>query len=536
MGTSSLDIDWNAAVRWHLLILVLSTSVAVAGDTIADLEGRPIVRIVVDRHNIFDTDDENTSGWAYRAANSMHLVSREGFIRSMLLFAEGDPYSADLAEESARLLRGLGLMEPVYITAEDVEGGVEVRVETHDRWTLHASVDFSLQGNRSDFGVRFKEQNFLGYGLELRTRYSSDEERDSIEFGFIDPNVRGSRWRVALLYADTSDGFEQRARVERPFYSLDTTRAWGGEWLDWQLDEFLYAGSDARVTGRVDRRGARAWWGFRVSEQRRTTRRLTVGFDARETRFTDWRWVDDDRPYRPPEDRTVAGPRLTYEQIADRFVVLRAFRGWKAQEDVALGPNLNLGATVSAPVFGGDRSRVLLDGQASIRRRAGQWIVLGDVIGEGRIEDGGLVNGVLGVQFGAVQLGERGWQFRLRADVSRELDENRQLTLGTDVGLRGWSPDTFDGSSRAVVNLQWRRQLVEDLFEVATLGVVVFADAGQTWSPRIGPGTDGVRTDIGVGMLGDLSRIGIASLLRLEVALPDDGSGVTVTLTSSSLF
>jgi hypothetical protein len=523
-------------LAWQLLFLVLSPSSGVWADDGTDLEGQTIVRIVVDRYNIFDTEQPETSGWAYRAANSIHVVSREGFIRSMLLFEEGDPYSTDLAEESARILRGLGLMEPVHITAEAVDGGVEVVVETHDRWTLHASIDFSLQGDRSDFGVRFKEQNFLGYGLELRTRYSSDDERDSIEFGFIDPNVRGSRWRVALLYADTSDGFEQRVRVERPFYSLETPQAWGGEWLDWQLDEFLYSGSDAQVVGRVDRRGARAWWGFRVSKEREITRRVTVGFDARETTFSDWRWEEDGRPYQPPEDRTIAGPRITYEQIADRFEVLRAFRGWKSQEDVALGPNLHLGATFSAPAFGGDRSRVLLDGRASVRRRAGSWIVLGDVIGEGRIEDAGLVNGILGVQVGAVQLGAQGWQLRLRADVSRELDENRQLTLGTDIGLRGWSPDTFDGTSRAVVNVQWRRQLVEDLGQVATLGVVLFADAGQTWDPRIGEGTDGIRTDIGVGILGDLSRIGIASLLRFEVALPDDGSGLTLTLTSSSLF
>lgn len=535
MDSLSPKRPWSLVLRWQLLFLLLS-SAGVSAEPTSELDGQTIVRIVVDRHNIFDTEEPETSGWAYRAANSVHVVSREGFIRSMLLFSPGDPYSADLAEESARILRGLGLMEPVYITAREVEGGVEVVVETHDRWTLHASFDFSLQGDRTGFGVRFKEQNFLGYGLELRTRYSSDEERDSIEFGFLDPNFRATRWRVALLYADTSDGFEQRVRVERPFYSLDTKQAWGGEWMDWQLDEFLYSDGEARVIGRVDRRGAHAWWGFRFSTSRETTRRLTLGFDAREIQFSDWRWEDDGSPFSAPGDRTIAGPRITYEQIADRFVVLRAFRGWKAQEDVALGPNLHLGATVSAPAFGGDRSRVVFDGRMSIRRRWGDWIALGDVLGEGRWEDGGLVNGVLGMQVGAVQLGDRGWQIRFRADTSHELDSNRQLTLGTDVGLRGWGPDTFDGTSRAVVNVQWRRQLVEDLFQVATIGLVVFADAGQTWDPRIGQGTDGVRTDAGVGLLADLSRIGIASLARVEVAVPDDGSGLTVTLTTASLF
>ena len=42
--------------------------------------------------------------------------------------------------------------------------------------------------------------------------------------------------------------------------------------------------------------------------------------------------------------------------------------------------------------------------------------------------------------------------------------------------------------------------------------------------------------DAGIGLLADLTRVGLANLLRLEVAFPDDGSGTTVIVTSTALF
>ncbi len=107
-------------------------------------------------------------------------------------------------------------------------------------------------------------------------------------------------------------------------------------------------------------------------------------------------------------------------------------------------------------------------------------------------------NWVVGAWIGAAQLGRRGWQLRLLADASRDLDLDRQLTLGADVGLRGWNPDYFDGTGRALANVQWRALIKDDVFHVLALGFEVFVDAGATWDPRVGRTTDGVRVDAGI--------------------------------------
>jgi hypothetical protein len=99
-----------------------------------------------------------------RAANAVHIRSREQFIRSMLLFKEGDLYRAADAAECARLLRGLGIMNPVSISAREIDGGVEVTVETHDQWSLQIGADAGLSGNRGSFGVQIQEENLAGWG------------------------------------------------------------------------------------------------------------------------------------------------------------------------------------------------------------------------------------------------------------------------------------------------------------------------------------------------------------------------------------
>ena len=75
-----------------LCIFVLGLSNNATADPAPDptLEGLPIVNIHVDRNDIFDTSDPKTKAWFYRWANALHIISKEDFIRSMLLFKEGD--------------------------------------------------------------------------------------------------------------------------------------------------------------------------------------------------------------------------------------------------------------------------------------------------------------------------------------------------------------------------------------------------------------------------------------------------------------
>jgi hypothetical protein len=526
-------------VKSRHLVLSLCIFLALQSVVRADdesLDGLPIIAIHIDRNKIFDTSDPKTSAWFYRWANALHVVSKEEFIRSMLLFSEGDPYSASAAAESARILRFLGIINPVTIRARRVESGVEVEVTTHDRWSLQIGAQAGLFGSRSSYSLDLEENNLAGWGKSVRVAYGKDDERDTFSYRYFDPNVFSSRWRVLLTHAHFSDGSHDEVRVDRPFYSLATRWAWGVEASRENLIEHLYSKSESVVSGDRESENARVWGGARLPGKGVITRRLTAGWLHQRNLYSDWEWEDDGSPYPTPEDLIVDGPMISYEQIADRFIVVKGFRAWTAQEDVAFGPNFALTTVFSSPAFGGDRKRLLTAVGAHAARRQGDWLFLGDAWFSGRLEEGEVRNLVTGFQVGAAQLGPRGWQARLLVENSRRLDLNRQLTLGANLGLRGWDPDYFDGTGRALLNIQWRRLIKERVLGLFSVGVVVFGDAGATWDPRVGPDTNGIRLDAGVGLLFDLANLSRSNLLRIDIAMPDDGSGPTITVSTSTIF
>jgi hypothetical protein len=518
------------------IVLIFPTNVIADPEIDPALDGLPILTIHIDRNDIFDTSDPKTKAWFYRWANALHIVSKEDFIRSMLLFKEGDPYSASKAAESARVLRALGIMNPVHITAHRVDGGVDVTVETHDQWTLKAGAKLGVFGSNASYRADIEEENLLGWGKAVSVAYESDKERNTWSLGYFDPNVFRSRWRVNLVHATYSDGFHDRVVVDRPFYSLSTPWTWGASGLRQEMVDHLYSQSESVVEGLHESERASIWGGARLPGGGDITRRLVAGWDYRQHLYSDWALEETGRPYPPPEDRLISGPRLSYEQVADRFIVVRGFRAWAVQEDVPLGPNFSMTAIYSNPNFGGDRTRLLTAGRAHAASQRGRWLLLGDTWFSGRLEDGAAHNLVAGIQLGAAQIGTTGWQIRFLAEGSRRLDRDRQLTLGADLGLRGWDPDYFDGTGRAILNVQWRRLLKKDVLGLFSVGIVLFGDAGKTWDPRIGPDTDGVRFDAGAGLLFDLSHVGRSTLLRIDAAIPDDGTGVTVTISTSTIF
>ncbi|MCP4901816.1 MAG: hypothetical protein GY906_33040 [bacterium] len=525
-------------VAWAVVLLLGVGTISTAEERSLgkELDGLPIVEMVFIRNNVFDTTKPESDSWPYRAANAIHIVSRERFLRSVVLFEEGDLFAANDAAESERILRSLGFINPVYITAERCEGGVRVTIDTHDQWTLEVGGQFGLFGNRSKFGIVFAETNFLGWGRTVEVEYKSDQERTTWNYLYGDPALFGTRWRGRLIHRDASDGYTDEVLVELPFFALASRRAYGGEWKRNQQIAHLYADGESVVEGQQESETWRAWAGFRLPGREGVTHRLTFGLQQQQVEFSNWSWSEDGANYQQPESRYIRGPYVEFERIVERFEVLKGFRAWSAQEDVEMGPNYRVGVGYSRPGFGGDIERMLFDGEVRARRLSGQWLMLGDVWLSGRLDERKARNVVGGVQFALSQLGTRGWQFRVLYEDSYQLDRELQLTLGADNGLRGWNPDTFDGTRRAVANLQWRTLVKRDFLQLFSIGAVVFVDAGQTWGARVGRTTDGVRADAGIGLLLDLTSLSLSKLARVEVAFPDDGSGYVVTVTGSALF
>jgi hypothetical protein len=519
-----------------LLLALLLAATDVTTDLGGVGPGTPIVAIRVVRYDVFDIEDPKTSSWPYRAANALHFVTRENYIRSLLLFREGDPLDPELLAESARLLRANGFLSPVFVTARPVPGGAEVTVETHDQWTTEMGLSVGIAGSQNKIYVRFEEENFLGWGKEVGVGWRSDPERETVILRYGDPLLLGTRWALAAEYQDASDGSVEAFRLVYPFYAFATPRAGGFEWRHSRLTEYLWSGGEKAVEGRADHERFSLWGGIRLPSGPSVTNRLTVGLFSEQSQFADWQRRDGGA-YPDPEDLDLVGPQIGFRQLADRWEVVTGLQAWWRQEDVPLGPNWRVELGFAAPALGADRRALLLDSDLYLARLANRryrWLAVGV---SGRLEEGrGLVNTVSHLEVGASQLGDSALRGRLVLDLGHELDLDRQLALGADFGLRGWEPNTFDGSSRAVLNLEWRRRLTGELLHLAVLGFEAVLDAGATWDARVGPSTGGVRADVGVGLLVELTRASIVRVARFEVGLPDDGSGPLVIFTAQALF
>ncbi|MDX1563700.1 MAG: hypothetical protein R3305_12285, partial [Gammaproteobacteria bacterium] len=67
--------------------------------------GATIGRINLQIDNVFDLSDPAEDKPLYRWANRVHVKTRPSVVEDILLFEQGEPLSAQLLEESARLLR-----------------------------------------------------------------------------------------------------------------------------------------------------------------------------------------------------------------------------------------------------------------------------------------------------------------------------------------------------------------------------------------------------------------------------------------------
>jgi hypothetical protein len=497
--------------------------------------GTPIVTITVVSSDVFDLTEPGTSAWPYRAANALHVVSRESFIRSLLLFKEGDGVDPALLAESERVLRATGFLSPVTVTAQPAPGGAEVVVRTRDQWTTEVSFNFGIAGSQQKYGLALTEQNFAGYGKRVEALWRSDEERDSLTAIYHDPLLFGSRWTLDAAYSDTSDGSGERFLLVHPFYALDTARAGGVEWRRESLIEYLWAGGDKQVAGDSAVRSFRLWGGIGLAASGRSRNRVTAGLFLDRAEFGEWSTIDGGA-YPTPADRDLAGVEIGFEHQADRWEVIQGFRAWSRQEDVPLGPNWRAAVGVSLPALGGEANRLTFSTDVVLGLRRGaqySWLVAAVT---GRADDGRAANVVLHAEAGTARTGAQGWRARVAADLGHELDGERQLALGADNGLRGWDPLTFDGTSRAVANLEYRRRFTGEVLHLAIVGMTVFADAGRTWNPRVGPDTGGVRFAAGAGLAAEITRAAILRIVRLEVGFGDDGSGPILLLTGGSLF
>jgi hypothetical protein len=209
----------------------------------AELEkmGARIGAIHLDSRQLFDVDraDENTS--LSRAANRLHIPTRETTIEDQLLFKTGDVFRASQLAESARILRDTRYLRDARVRPVAYHDGVvDVLVTTQDVWTFNPGFSLGRKGGKNTGGFEIEDLNFLGMGTQLGLGFISGVDRDSKTIYYRDRQLGSSWWDLATRYSDNSDGRLIQFGLDHPFYSLDTRWAAGVSLLDDQRTDSRY--------------------------------------------------------------------------------------------------------------------------------------------------------------------------------------------------------------------------------------------------------------------------------------------------------
>lgn len=487
--------------------------------------------------DIFDPNAEGENRWAYRWINKLHIESKPSVVEQLLLFRSGDAYDPRLLAESERLLRAERFfydasIHPVRLCGDRIDIAVDVR----DVWTLFASASVTRSGGVNNTRFELEDGNFLGLGKNIGIARRSNIDRTQLSAFYRDHNFLGGRTRFELWYSDNSDGSFEVFDLTRPFYALDTRRAAG---LRIRLDDredkrFLFGEQLDKFRHQQD--FAEAWAGFSPGLREGSAFRLLVGGTYLRDLFT--KPKEEGVLFRLPESRTLAYPWVGFEWVEDDYRRESDLDQLRRTEDLQLGRELSGRIGWSSEALGGDRDRAIF---ALALHDGHSWgedkkLLLWNSYTNGRwsTEDG-LENFQLG---GRVSFYWRNWRenvlfVQIGADVTDNLDEEVQLLLGGDNGLRGYPLRYQLGDRRFLVTLEQRFYTPLHLFKLVHVGGAVFADVGRAWFddpandtrpsffPRIG--NEKMLRDVGLGLRLSSSRSGRGTVVHVDLAFPLDG-------------
>ena len=512
-----------------------------------------ISHIFIDNHSIFDLDDlpVDRARWAFELANSLHIRTRQSFIRRELLFGEGDCYDAFLIADSERVLRRLPFISNAEVFGiRQPDDTWHVVVDTRDEWSTRVEMAAEFANGISLRSVSLAEQNFLGRGFQVTGFWARNNANEQVGGAFFTPQLFGSDANFGFGGGSTRVGHFWNTGLAYPFNG-ENGRWAGRAAVSVVEDYFDYSSGTPRAPGHVLMpTEARRWelTGARRFGEPGNLSSVGIGIahaDVDPRDFPESLEViagDDFGNPSPPDSEVVdevsrqtfftSGTRINVllGQRNIRFIQRTGLDALRGVADLEVGSDVSLtlgrslgqddapedfnvrfrlygagapGAFTIVSEFGVDGRQVFFD--PSTERRG--WR---DLLGDANVLVYWQPERFANHTFFARVAGAGGWN----------VDRPFQLTLGGRRGLRGFHEEAYPGARRLIVNLEDRIYLgwpAPDLFD---MGFTVFADVGRMLPGDVPFGLDsGWRGSVGAGL-----RIGFPAgtrgVARIDVAWP----------------
>jgi outer membrane protein assembly factor BamA len=501
---------------------VSAASAAIPSFSELEARGAVIGEILIDNQDIFDLNDPKENNALFRLANKLHINSRDHTLRKSLLFKSGERLSVRLIDETERLMRQNRYLYDVRIEPVAYHDGVvDIKVTTRDTWSLEPGFHFSRQGGANSTGLSLKEYNLFGTGIAAGLSQTSDVDRSGTEFSISDNHAFDGWTTLEYTHGFYDDGYRDAARIDRPFYAMDTRWAAGASVSrNDRLDSIYEQGV---IVGQYHHKmdAAQVYAGLSKGLIDGWAHRYSFGLQYQNDAYR-----PDPSLLTPPvipDDETLIGPFVRYDIVEDNFAKLKNRNQIERVEYFALG--FNSSVTLWRAMTGLGSTRDLW-----------QYDVL---VSDGTMYEGGhnlqlsgYAHGRYGSEGGEHQvMGAAGKYYYVQgryglfflsanADMVTNGDATDQLLLGGDNGLRGYPLRYQSGSNRAVFSAEERGYSDWYPFRLFRVGGAIFYDVGRAWEGSPNTANPGWLHDVGLGLriLSDRSAFG--NVLHIDLAFP----------------
>jgi len=493
-----------------------------------DPEGRIIDSIIIDTRNIYEVDGGGLDAFLFRTANKLHRVTRPKIVERELLFAIGETYSTEVAEETARNLRTRLPFNDAWIETDSTEdGGVIVTVVTRDQWSLLGAIRISRDGNETDYQFGLEERNFLGRNQFVSFDFFvKQEDGNFVRWRLDDPRLWGYPIQVGAVYNDDPTNESRGLTLGRPFYDLSQQVSFlasvakkGGRRDQYRGEEKIARWQDR---GDAAALGAEFRWGSYFRK---------VGLGVRydylfETAF--------DKEILVPGDSTEAVfpiDSLYHEfqlsaGITDLdFIVSKRIDGFYYAEDITLEKSVRFGfARAFRDGLDGHHYNRLILNSRFVRRFGANIVSLSYnwslwYIGDRNLRRAAVFSGK--VYNNGLSFLTTAFRFIYRSDWRS--NHSAGLSLGGKNGLRGFDSNFSTGDRSLLFNLEERLYPGLELLSVL-IGGVVFLDIGRTWDVDKPLKFKNFAHSAGVGLRLSMERFTKGELVRIDLAIAQDNS------------
>lgn len=471
--------------------------------------------------------------------DALHYKTRDRVIKKELLFHSGECLVVSKLEETERNLRAMDIFSRATIRydVDEQDNTATVQVETEDLFTFRFEVSASQAGGVGKTRFSVGDKNLLGLNKSLHYSHIAYTGEDSFDrYAYRDSRFL-NRYLFQGLYTKEDGKKLEYYTLDKPFRTLSDSSAYGVLYMRSNLDA-KYA-----LDGGVSIDLPRFYESTAVSHAWQVGNEVRSRVIQLRLARANERFLDDlgTTGIGLPEPVETVDLNLGFQfKNRTKFLKLHNVDSLLVVEDIELarGFELGIGAQDRDDSYGQNvqpKIRVSFFDSEFIGNKFLQSLKLGGLVRiyNEKIRErifSGFYHGYYFIGGDQSLVGGFTYQYRDANDAFI-----LPLTLGGDVGLRGFDAGEFAGNKTALINFEYRGPCLYKHVSGAVCPTF-FVDAGNAWDRGDTTYIEDLHINAGLGF-----RVGIPSLFgksvfRIDFAAPIRSGKASVTAVLGQVF